>query len=48
MSHLILAAFFPGIVSGGLVTLAFFLTLIAVYLAISWLSAREELGGRGS
>ena len=42
MSHLILAAFFPAIVSSGLVTMAFFLTLIAVYLAISWLAAREE------
>jgi uncharacterized membrane protein len=46
MSHLILAAFFPGIVSGGFVTMSFFLTLIVVYLAISWLAAREELGGR--
>jgi hypothetical protein len=41
MSHLILAAFFPGIVSGGLLTMAFFLTLIAVYLAVSWLAAQE-------
>ena len=41
MSHLILAAFFPGIVSGGLVTVAFFLTLIAVYLGVAWLAARE-------
>jgi hypothetical protein len=42
MSHLILAAFFPGIVTGGLMTLTFFLTLIAVYLAVSWLAAQEE------
>jgi hypothetical protein len=42
MSHLILAAFFPGIVSSGILTFAFFLTLIAVYLAVSWLAAQEE------
>ena len=42
MSHLILAAFFPGIVAGGLMTMVFFLTLVAVYLAISWLAAQEE------
>ena len=41
MSHLILAAFFPGIVAGGAVTVAFFLTLMAVYLGMSWLAARE-------
>ncbi len=41
MSHLILAAFFPAIVSSGILTIAFFLTLIAVYLAISWLAAQE-------
>lgn len=40
LSHLILAAFFPGIVSGGMMTMAFFLTLVAVYLAVSWLAAR--------
>jgi len=42
MSHLILAAFFPGIVSGGVMTVAFFLTLIAVYLGIAWLAAQEN------
>jgi hypothetical protein len=42
MSHLILAAFFPGIVSGGVMTLAFFLTLMAVYLGVSWLAAQEN------
>jgi hypothetical protein len=41
MSHLILAAFFPAIVSSGLLTLAFFLTLMAIYLAMSWLAVRE-------
>jgi hypothetical protein len=41
MSHLILAAFFPGIVSSGVTTVAFFLTLIAHYLGISRLAARE-------
>ncbi|SCY84581.1 DUF6163 family protein [Microvirga guangxiensis] len=42
MSHLILAAFFPGIVSSGILTIVFFLTLIAVYIAVSWLAAQEE------
>lgn len=42
MSHLILAAFFPTIVSSGIMTVAFFLTLIAVYLGMSWLAAREN------
>jgi hypothetical protein len=41
MSHLILAAFFPGIVSGGPTTLAFFLGLVASYLGISWLAAQD-------
>src|SRR5919107_551749 len=41
MSHLILAAFFPGIVATGTTTLTFFLCLVAVYLVLSWLSARE-------
>jgi hypothetical protein len=40
LSHLILAAFFPGIVSSGVITMAAFLTLVAVYLAVSWLAAR--------
>ncbi len=44
MSHLILAAFFPGIVSGGPLTLAFFLTLIATYLGVSWITARDAQG----
>jgi hypothetical protein len=42
MSHLILAAFFPGIVSSGVLTMAFFLTLIVIYLGISWLAAQEN------
>jgi hypothetical protein len=42
MSHLILAAFFPAIVASSLLTILFFLTLIAVYLAVSWLAAQEE------
>ena len=41
LSHLILAAFFPGIVSSGVVTMAAFLTRVAVYLAVAWLAARE-------
>jgi hypothetical protein len=41
LSHLILAAFFPGIVSSGVATMAAFLTLVAVYLAVAWLAARE-------
>jgi len=42
MSHLILAAFFPEIVDSSLLTIGFFLTLIAVYVAVSWLAAQEE------
>jgi Family of unknown function (DUF6163) len=42
MSHLILAAFFPGIVATSMVTIMFFITLIATYLALSWLAAQEK------
>jgi hypothetical protein len=42
MSHLILAAFFPRIVSGGVITVTFFLALVASYLVLSWLSAQEN------
>jgi uncharacterized protein DUF6163 len=42
MSHLILAAFFPRIVSGSTVTIVFFSCFIVTYLVVSWLSAREE------
>lgn len=42
MSHLILAAFFPSVVSSGLTTIAFFLTLVAVYLVMAWLEAQEK------
>ena len=41
MSHLILAAFFPDIVAGGMPVMALSLALITVYLALSWLAARE-------
>jgi hypothetical protein len=42
MSHIILAVFFPRIVSGGPITLGVFSALIGIYLIVSWLSAREE------
>lgn len=42
MSHLILASFFPRIVTASLTTMVFFLTLIVAYLAVSWMSAQEE------
>jgi hypothetical protein len=42
MSHLILAVFFPRIISAGFLTMSFFVALIVSYLVISWLSAREE------
>ncbi|AWM86962.1 DUF6163 family protein [Microvirga sp. 17 mud 1-3] len=42
MSHLVLAAFFPSVVSSGLLTMAFFFALIAVYLGIAWLEAQEK------
>lgn len=42
MSHLILAAFFPGIISSGILTMIFFLALVAAYVAVSWLSAQEK------
>jgi hypothetical protein len=41
MSHLILAAFFPRIISGGVITMTFFLALVAAYLVLSWLSAQD-------
>ena len=41
MSHVSLAAVVPVNVAGGLTTMVFFLTLVAVYLAISWLVAQE-------
>jgi len=41
MSHLILAAFFPRIVSGGAATPILFLFLLVTYLTVSWLAARE-------
>ncbi len=42
MSHIILAAFFPRVVASGFAMVVFFLTLVGIYLVISWLSAREE------
>jgi hypothetical protein len=42
MSHLILAIFFPRIVSAGFLTMSFFICLIVSYLVVSWLAAREE------
>jgi Family of unknown function (DUF6163) len=42
MSHLILASFFPRIVTASITTMVFFLALIAAYLAVSWMSAQEE------
>lgn len=41
MSHLILAAFFPGIVSSGPLMMGGYLMLMAFYLGISWLAAQE-------
>ncbi len=42
MSHVVLAFFFPRIVSGGTATTAFVLCAIVLYLAVSWLAARES------
>jgi hypothetical protein len=41
MSHVILAVFFPRIVTADPLMMGFFLAVIVVYLAVSWLSARE-------
>lgn len=41
MSHLILAFFFPRTVIGGLFAIGFFILLVAVYLTVSCLAARE-------
>lgn len=42
MSHLILGFFFPTVVPSNVVSIAFFLGFILIYLAVSWLSARDE------
>ncbi len=42
MSQLILAVFFPRIVSAPPLTMAALLGLVVIYLVVSWLSAREE------
>jgi uncharacterized protein DUF6163 len=41
-SHLILAAFFPSFIPGSPVTSTFFGSLIAAYLVVSFLAARER------
>lgn len=41
-SHIILALFFPRIVTSDGLTLAAFVALIGLYLAVSWQAAREE------
>jgi hypothetical protein len=41
MSHLILAVFFPDLVAGGMPMMILSVALIAVYLAVSWLAARD-------
>jgi hypothetical protein len=42
MSHLILALFFPRIVTGGPILIGLFLSFIVAYLLISWLAAGDE------
>lgn len=42
MSHLILAAFFPGIVPTSGVTMAVFVALILAYLVLSWFAAHQK------
>jgi hypothetical protein len=42
MSQLILAVFFPRIVSAPPLTMTALLGLVVIYLVVSWLSAREE------
>ncbi len=42
MSHLILAAFFPGIVPTSGVTMAAFVALILTYLVLSWFAAHQK------
>lgn len=42
MSHLILAAFFPGIVAMNAVTMAAFVALILAYLTLSWFAAHQK------
>ena len=42
MSHLILAVFFPHIVTGGPILIGLFLSFIIAYLLISWLAASDE------
>ncbi|MDJ1156939.1 DUF6163 family protein [Chelatococcus sp. SYSU_G07232] len=42
MSHLIMAVFFPRIIDSGLPTTGALIVLVAAYLGISWLAARED------
>jgi len=42
MSQLILAVFFPRIVSASPVTVALLLGMVAIYLVVSWLSAWDD------
>ena len=42
MSHLILAVFFPRVMSNSVLVVAFFIIGIMMYLTISWLSAAED------
>ena len=42
MSHLILAFFFPRVVTGGLLTTVLFSLLISAYFVVSWLSAKDD------
>ncbi|MCB5176860.1 MULTISPECIES: DUF6163 family protein [Microvirga] len=42
MSHLILAAFFPGIVQANTAVMIAFVAFIVTYLALSWLAAHEK------
>lgn len=41
MSHMILSAFFPHIVEASLMILGVMGTLVAAYLAVSWMAVRE-------
>ncbi len=42
MSHLILAAFFPSFIPSSLTASGFLVSLMILYLAVTWFSAREE------
>jgi hypothetical protein len=42
VSHLILAFFFPAIVTGGMIANLLYIVFIVVYLAISWLAVNQQ------